>query len=241
MSPWPGAPKSASSPPINPPSQRFPFTLTDQSSMADVADAMRIAYNGLAVHEQAFANLPSQIATQATAAATTVIQNSESISSVTAGVSSFNNLTGAVLYFPGLGTVNSQLGQTAYSVQPSDAGAKIIVGAATPITITLGGVAAPWFAIFDNDSSATANLSPASGAVFGASNIPAGGFGIVYFDGTNWWCGATGSSGGAAPIGGPTSGRPGSPIDFEYYYDTTLGLPVWWDGGQWTNAAGIPA
>lgn len=110
MSPWPGAPKSASSPPINPPSNRFPFTLSESSSMGDVVDAMRTAYNGLTVHEQAFANIPAQVATQAMAAATTVIQESETVTTTPAGVTSFNGQTGAVLYFPAGGATADRPG-----------------------------------------------------------------------------------------------------------------------------------
>lgn len=25
------------------------------------------------------------------------------------------------------------------------------------------------------------------------------------------------------------------------YFDTTLGYPVWWDGGQWVDSTGAPA
>jgi hypothetical protein len=183
--PWPGTPKSQQTPPINPPSVRFPATLNENSSMADVADAMRTAFNGLTVHEQAFANLPEQVAAQAKAAATQVL---ETISAQTvAGVTSFNTQTGAVIYFPGLGTVNNQLGQASYETQQSDAGAKILVGDSGPVTVTLGPVNAPWFAFIGNDSSATVILMPDSGALYGLQSIYPGGFAIIFFDGTNWW------------------------------------------------------
>lgn len=44
---------------------------------------------------------------------------------------------------------------------------------------------------------------------------------------------------GAAFQGGTTTQRPGSPILYQSYFDTTLGLPVWWTGTKWVNAAGI--
>ena len=131
--PWPGAPKSQQSPTINPPSVRYTYPLNENSTMGDVTEALRVAFNGLTNHEQAFANLPSQLATQATAAATTAIENFESVT--TSGVTSFNALAGAILYFPGMGGVNNQLGETAYAVQQSDAGAKIIVGDSGAVTI----------------------------------------------------------------------------------------------------------
>src|SRR5579859_5638769 len=89
LSPWPGSPKSASSPPINKPSVRFPYTLDENSSMGDVANAMRTVVNGLTVHEQAFANLPSQISEQAAATAQTVVENISS-QNVTTSVTAFN-------------------------------------------------------------------------------------------------------------------------------------------------------
>jgi hypothetical protein len=184
--PWPGTPKSQQSPPINVPSVRFPATLNENSSMADVADAMRTVFNGLTVHEQAFANLPAQISAQSAAAAVAAIENisSESV----AGVSAFNTRTGAVIYFPGLGTVNSQLGEPTYETEQGDAGAKILVGDSGPVTVTLNSdVTLPWFTIIGNDSGATVFLMPDSGALYGLQSIYPGGFAIVFFDGTDFW------------------------------------------------------
>ena len=184
MSPWPGTPKSQQTPPINPPSVRFPFTLDENSTQADVHDAIRTAFNGLTVHEQAFANLPAQVAAQASAAAV------ENISSeVVAGVTSFNTLTGPVIYFPGLGAVNNQLGESSYETQQGDAGAKIIVGDSGPVTVNLNpSVTLPWFTFIGNDSSATVNLMADSGAVLnGLGSIYPGGFAIIFYDGATFW------------------------------------------------------
>ncbi len=103
---WPGTPKSQQTPAINPPSQRNFPSLHEGSTMADVAKAVNTAFDGLTVHEQAFANIPKQIAAQAGAAATAAVENitNETVT----GVTSFNSLTGAVLYFPGLGYVNNE-------------------------------------------------------------------------------------------------------------------------------------
>ena len=35
-----------------------------------------------------------------------------------------------------------------------------------------------------------------------------------------------------------TAGRPGSPRDYQFYFDTTLGIPVWYDGTNWVDATG---
>lgn len=40
------------------------------------------------------------------------------------------------------------------------------------------------------------------------------------------------------PKGGTTGNRPGSPTTGEAYFDTTLSLPIWWDGANWIDAAG---
>jgi hypothetical protein len=130
---WPGTPKSQQTPPINQPSTRFPFSLNENSTMSDVADAMRNAFNGLTVHEQAFANLPAQIAAQAKTAATQTITEIVSNETVT-GVTSFNALTGAVIYFPGLGQINDQLGEPSYTTQQSDSS----LGVVRPDEVTIG-------------------------------------------------------------------------------------------------------
>lgn len=208
--PWPGSPKSQQTPTINPPSMRYPHTLNEKSSMKDVADAVNTAFDGLTVHEQAFANLPGQIASQASTAATEAVATaSETVVQVTGGVTAFNALQGNVIYFPSLGMVNDQLGEPLYLTQQSDNGAKIIVGDSTPVTVSLNqAMTAPWFAIIDNDSSAVAVLSADSGAtVYGQTSIPANGFGIVFYDGVNFWAGATGSGGssGGYSLGGPVN------------------------------------
>jgi hypothetical protein len=45
--------------------------------------------------------------------------------------------------------------------------------------------------------------------------------------------------GSSTAQGGPSADRPISPITYQSYFDTTLGLPVWWTGSQWVNAAGV--
>lgn len=41
------------------------------------------------------------------------------------------------------------------------------------------------------------------------------------------------------PQSGTTAGRPVTNLGVgQYYFDTTLGLPIWWNGSIWVNAAG---
>jgi hypothetical protein len=41
-----------------------------------------------------------------------------------------------------------------------------------------------------------------------------------------------------ANAGGTTLERPAEPVDFQSYFDTTLGLPIFWTGAAWVNASG---
>lgn len=174
-----------SSPPLNPPNVRYPFTLPDDLH-PDVRKAIDFTLSGLTVHEQAFAALKPQID------AISAVAN-KAASTTVSGVSSFNSETGAVVYFPQLGMVNDQLGNPVYLTQQSDNGAKIIVGDSTAVAVTLNNsVTPPWFTIIDNDSGSVASLTPGVGAsLFGEQSIQPGGFGIIYYDGANFWCGAT--------------------------------------------------
>lgn len=185
---WPGTPTSQQSPTVNTPSTRTPPVLSEHSSMADVAEAMGKAFEGLTVHEQAFAAIPSQIASSSKTAATTAVTEAVS-SQTTEGVTSFNALTGAIIYFPNLGYVNNQLGVSSYTALQSDSGKKIIVGDSSAVAIYLdSSLSAPWFAIIDNDSSAVAYLMPDSSlTLYGQNAIQPGGFGIVAFDGLEFW------------------------------------------------------
>lgn len=38
--------------------------------------------------------------------------------------------------------------------------------------------------------------------------------------------------------GGETAARPLSPLTYEMYFDTDLGLPIWYDGADWVDATG---
>ena len=188
MNQWPGTPKSQQSPPINRPSTRFPFTLNENSTIGEVVDKLKTAFDGLTVHEQAFAALPAQLASQATAAATQAVTEIISQETVT-GVTSFNSQTGAVIYFPNLGTVNNILGDSSYTTQPSDAGRKIICGDSSNVYVTLNrGVGVPWFTIIGNDSASNVFITASSGAGFhGLNELYPGGVALVFYDGSTFW------------------------------------------------------
>jgi hypothetical protein len=40
-------------------------------------------------------------------------------------------------------------------------------------------------------------------------------------------------------VSGSTKDRPGTNLYIGYpYFDTTLGIPIWWNGTKWVNASG---
>jgi hypothetical protein len=46
------------------------------------------------------------------------------------------------------------------------------------------------------------------------------------------------------PDSGTTANRPASTaliklLVGQYYFDTTLGIPIWWNGAAWVNAVGV--
>lgn len=41
-----------------------------------------------------------------------------------------------------------------------------------------------------------------------------------------------------ATHGDTTANRPASPLTFEFFFDTTLGIPIWYDGTNWVDATG---
>lgn len=58
--------------------------------------------------------------------------------------------------------------------------------------------------------------------------------GATYRDSGSSWDLYTGAMGS-----GNTAGRPAITTVGAYYYDTTLNIPVWWDGANWRNASGV--
>lgn len=47
------------------------------------------------------------------------------------------------------------------------------------------------------------------------------------------------TQGSNIPNSGATSGRPIEYLSVgQYYFDSTLGIPIWWSGTNWVNASG---
>lgn len=160
--------------PLNPINVRIPqFDLgTDEGRQA----AHRYLASGIVDLNQAIAALNQKV--KPSTSTTTIIQSG--------GSGGGGSSTASI-------GVNDQRGVTAYTTQQSDNSVKIIVGDASPIAVTLdAGVTTPWFCIIDNDSSAVASLTPSGAASLqGEHEIDRGCFGIIVYDGANFWCGAT--------------------------------------------------
>lgn len=164
----------------------FP-TISPDPTPAEIALHLRNLYGAANDHDQAIAAVNGKVGT----AMTTITK----VTTVSSGGGGGSTPPPPPSGIPSLGGVNNQQGATSYHTQQSDNGAKVIVGAATPVSVVLNsGVTTPWFTTIDNDGTAAANLSASSGTLFGEQSIQPGGFGIVYFDGTTFFCGATGVS-----------------------------------------------
>lgn len=161
-----------SNPPFNPINVRLPqFELaSDEGRQA----AHRYLASGIVDLNQAIAALSNKVST-ATPSTTTIIQS---------GSGGGGGGGGLVV-----GGVNDQIGQTSYTTQQSDYGTKIIIGDSSPVIVSLdGGITTPWFTIIDNDSSSVASLTPISPSLLdGERFIGPGCFGIIYYDGANFW------------------------------------------------------
>lgn len=42
------------------------------------------------------------------------------------------------------------------------------------------------------------------------------------------------------PFFGPTAARPALPALTQFYWDTSLDEPIWWNGSAWVDAEGNP-
>jgi hypothetical protein len=169
-------------------------TLDDNPSSAEVALNLRRVFNTLNDHDQAINTL---YANGTSASQDTINQIVNNLTTIIgngglpiSAVSSFNGATGAITFFASLGTVNNQIGAATYTTQGTDNGAYVILGATSPIVVTLNNnVTTPWYTTIINLGSGTATLTPASGTINNFNSVPVYGgfFAIVAFDGTNYW------------------------------------------------------
>ncbi|MHB1952127.1 MAG: hypothetical protein ACYCOU_00140 [Sulfobacillus sp.] len=165
------------------PSFRFPGVISDPSVPKAVSDALRMHSNALTDIYQAIPVLKQQIASLARSPGITTIINNNSNSGGGSGT------------FPGLGSVNDLQGIVSYTNQPTDNGALLLFGDASPVAVQLtGGVPSPYFFFTQNWDSGAVTFTPTSGTISSIGNPGATSLtleerysAILVFDGTNWW------------------------------------------------------
>ncbi len=205
----------------NPVSMRLPLGIEGKAE-PEVVETIQYHDDAITDLQEAIPDLKAQIdslvttAAAATGSTSTTSGSSQSITNI------INNI----------GFVNPQQGVTAYATLPSDEGALILLGDASPIAVTLSvtgsspGILLPWYAYFLNLGAGAATLTPASGSIsypgnLGAASMPVvtGTMALVYFDGTNFWAssvvaGITGSgTTGFVPLWTSSSSLGDSHID----------------------------
>ncbi len=177
---------------------RFPVESLLEGQPEGVVRAHRITTNNIVALSTQLANLQAQItAAKAATASSAAASASSSTVIEEAGVTSFNAATGAIIYFPALGMVNDQSGQTSYTTEQSDNGAEVVLDSIYPIGVTLSAsVNAPWFTFINNLGGGTATLTPSAGEINGGASldVDSGSFALVFFDGTNFWGAVSGST-----------------------------------------------
>jgi hypothetical protein len=194
-----------------PPSFRFPFA--SLGKLQPEAQAAHLAtFNALTDIYQSISQQKENSSSSTTTINETVLGTSGTTGA--AGVTSFNGEKGAVTFFPNLGLVNDQTGETSYTTQDSDNGVLVVLDDASAIAVTLNyAVGVQWYCWIANYGSGTATLTPGmipSGATstitypgnVGASSmpLPSGFAAYVTFDGTNFWAIAVPIQGGSGTI-----------------------------------------
>jgi hypothetical protein len=186
------------------PAQKY-FPQIDKNVQAEVTVHLQRLYTAINDHDQAIVTLNNKVTggASSTAGSTTNITSTTTEFVTTGGVTSFNALTGAIVYFPFLGTVNNQSGVVSYTTQTGDNGALVVLDDASAIAVTLNfAVMTPWFTTISNQGSGTATITPSQGLINGGASISiAGGLYVtIFFDGANWWADSETGGGGGGTI-----------------------------------------
>jgi hypothetical protein len=176
--------------PLNPINVRFPLQLPENVDPA-IATQIRYVTSGIVDLNQAIASLKSQL--DALGVTVTKVVTTVTTTAGT-GVTSFNTQTGAVTYFPFLGTVNDQTGVTTYTLLGSDSGVLLVLNDASPVAVSLDStLPTPFFFFVTNFGAGTATLTPTLGLINGGASysLLQNASAVVFFDGTNWDASAT--------------------------------------------------
>jgi hypothetical protein len=174
---------------LPPPTFRYPFPLADIPKAAQQAHIY--SFNAIQDLQQAIVALRGQVNTAQTTATSA---HTTATAATSPGVTSFNSSTGAVTYFPQLGTIDNQTGVTAYTLQDSDNGALLVFNDASPIAVTLNSaISAPFITFVTNFGAGTATLIPQAPALInGVASFALlqNYFAVVIWDQTNWYTSA---------------------------------------------------
>lgn len=191
--------------PLNPINFRFPLQL-DENGKPDVAAQVRYMTSGIVDLNQAVAAMNAKV--------NGLHQIVQTVTSTSSGGSTPPAPT--PFPFPGLGAVNDQTGNVAYTTLASDNGILLLLNDASPVAVTLNSaLSTPYFLFITNFGAGTATLTPTSGLINGSASFSLlqNSLTLVVFDGTNWTAtplpvtvGATVTVTTAALTGGGTQG-----------------------------------
>lgn len=177
----------------NPIALRHPFESEIAKLPEGIQQAHRFAFNGILDLNQALALLNTKVNSLSSSGGSS--SSSSTATMVVSGVSSFNGATGAVSFFPSLGGIQDQTGQTSYTLQQADSGTLLVLNDSSPVAVGLNpAIVKPYFLWAMNLGSGTVTFTPTTPATInyygniGATSMPLlpGCMALIQYDGTNW-------------------------------------------------------
>ena len=178
------------------PSFRYVNAIPTGAAHETVVQALKDHDDGIVDLQTAIPLLKNQITSiEKKISSSSSSSGSGSGSTATSGVSSFNAQTGAVEFFPDLGTVDDQTGETSYTLQDQDNGALLVLNDAGAVAVSLNPVLVnPFIVIVMNMGTGTVTFTATAPQVInsysatGASSIPLlpGYLCVIALNGLTW-------------------------------------------------------
>lgn len=243
----------------NPPSFRLPYVLPEDPDSKGVhpqiAAAIRYAFAGILDLQNANKVNVGKIAAKST---TTTVQTTTAVSGGGGGGSTPTTI----------GDVNEQSGTSYTSQSSDFGALVLVDSASAFAYTLNSGLTVPYYFVVYNFGAGTITFTPTTGTVNGAATATmlTGQVGLVFYDGADWWIAmavlpttaspvasnwlnsynaVTGAftasqptSADVIPASGATGSRPTVHATGQPFFDTTLGIPIWWSGTNWVNASG---